>query len=375
MSDATVSDAELHACAETLRRLNATDLHSTRCLEVWEAGEALFSSRIIKQRFKGDDVVEFLKKQGNYRGMLKRLEKLHAEVNKAHADRVEAATTRGMNSARIQRTKEVAQHGLVALSAGAEAQRTAHGQMLLNERGCTTLGQPDSNVHGQFPPHPQDWGVDNGTALVAPEPPTISKGRVPVTSPTGESAATGLRIDASGQVLGWAHSGKSLDCGGNNGAEGSREAPENEDASWEEDLEGSLGGLSNVSELRSAFPKGSFRKVCNICKSKYEGVHHFYHQLCPSCGDFNWQKRTQRVDLRGYTAILTGGRVRIGYQIALRLLRCGAECHVTSRFVSDAALRFSLEPDYGTWRQNLTLYYLELCDLPSVEAFCGCVSI
>ena len=33
-----------------------------------------------------------------------------------------------------------------------------------------------------------------------------------------------------------------------------------------------------------------------------------------------------------------------------RLLRCGAECHVTSRFVSDAALRFSMEPDYGAWR-------------------------
>jgi NAD(P)-dependent dehydrogenase (short-subunit alcohol dehydrogenase family) len=46
-----------------------------------------------------------------------------------------------------------------------------------------------------------------------------------------------------------------------------------------------------------------------------------------------------QVDLSGSIALLTGGRVRIGYQIALRLLRCGAECHVTSRFVSDAALR------------------------------------
>jgi NAD(P)-dependent dehydrogenase (short-subunit alcohol dehydrogenase family) len=55
----------------------------------------------------------------------------------------------------------------------------------------------------------------------------------------------------------------------------------------------------------------------------------------------------------------------------LRLLRCGATCHVTSRFVSDAALRFSLEPDYDEWRHNLQLYYLELCDLPSVEAFCA----
>ena len=68
-------------------------------------------------------------------------------------------------------------------------------------------------------------------------------------------------------------------------------------------------------------------------------------------------------------ALLTGGRVRIGYQIALRLLRCGAECHITSRFVADAALRFSLEHDYAEWRENLHLYYLELCDLQSVEQF------
>ena len=134
-------------------------------------------------------------------------------------------------------------------------------------------------------------------------------------------------------------------------------------------LDKALAGLSNVDELRAAFPIGSFRKACNICKAQYDGVHHFYHQLCPACGDFNWQKRNQTVDLRGRVAILTGGRVRIGYQIALRLLRCGAECHVTSRFVSDAALRFSLEPDYEEWRTNLHLYYLELCDIPSVEAF------
>ena len=84
---------------------------------------------------------------------------------------------------------------------------------------------------------------------------------------------------------------------------------------------------------------------------------------------FNHEKRHRAADLSGQVALLTGGRVRIGYQIALRLLRCGAECHVTSRFVADAALRFSLEHDYEEWRENLHLYYLELCDLQSVEQF------
>ena len=59
-------------------------------------------------------------------------------------------------------------------------------------------------------------------------------------------------------------------------------------------------------------------------------VHHFYHELCVACGDFNHTKRTQSADLSGQVALLTGGRVRIGYRIALRLLRAGAECHVST---------------------------------------------
>ena len=35
-----------------------------------------------------------------------------------------------------------------------------------------------------------------------------------------------------------------------------------------------------------------------------------------------------------------------------------------------AALRFSLEHDASEWRDRLHLYYLEMCDLPSVELFC-----
>ena len=87
----------------------------------------------------------------------------------------------------------------------------------------------------------------------------------------------------------------------------------------------------------AAFPKGSFRRVCNICKQRYTAAHAFYHLLCPACGDFNHAKRMNRCDLSGFVALLTGGRVRIGYQIALRLLRCGATVHVTSRFPSDVS--------------------------------------
>ena len=42
------------------------------------------------------------------------------------------------------------------------------------------------------------------------------------------------------------------------------------------------------------------------------------------CGDFNFAKRTETADLRGRVALLTGGRVKIGYQAGIKLLRAGA---------------------------------------------------
>ncbi|MCX6924053.1 MAG: oxidoreductase, partial [Verrucomicrobia bacterium] len=53
---------------------------------------------------------------------------------------------------------------------------------------------------------------------------------------------------------------------------------------------------------------------CYICKHHYSTLHHFYDQLCPECAEFNFRKRTELADLRGRVALLTGGRVKIGYQ-------------------------------------------------------------
>ena len=42
-----------------------------------------------------------------------------------------------------------------------------------------------------------------------------------------------------------------------------------------------------------------------------------------SARDFNFAKRDELADLRGRVALVTGGRVKIGYQAGLKLLRCG----------------------------------------------------
>jgi NAD(P)-dependent dehydrogenase (short-subunit alcohol dehydrogenase family) len=109
---------------------------------------------------------------------------------------------------------------------------------------------------------------------------------------------------------------------------------------------------------------------CYVCKEKYTTIHHFYDQLCPPCAALNFTKRTERADLRGRVALLTGGRVKIGYQAGLKLLRSGARLIVTTRFPRDAAMRYSNEPDFEDWSDRLEIFGLDLRHTPSVEAFC-----
>ena len=118
-----------------------------------------------------------------------------------------------------------------------------------------------------------------------------------------------------------------------------------------------------------------FREViepqnCYVCKTNYPQIHHFYDQLCPKCAELNWVKRTETADLRGRVALLTGGRVKIGYQAGIKLLRAGAHLIVTTRFPHDSATRYAAEPDFKEWSHRLEIFGLDLRHTPSVEAFC-----
>ena len=110
-------------------------------------------------------------------------------------------------------------------------------------------------------------------------------------------------------------------------------------------------------------------RVCYVCKAPRERLHFFYDQLCESCGDFNYAKRSQTADLAGRVAYISGARVKIGYQAALMLLRAGARVIVSTRFPRDAALRYSRETDFAAFRDRLQIYGLDLRHTPSVEAF------
>lgn len=110
-------------------------------------------------------------------------------------------------------------------------------------------------------------------------------------------------------------------------------------------------------------------RTCYTCKQSYRRVHHFYDALCPACAELNWQKRFQTYDLRGRVGLITGARVKIGYQAAIMLLRSGMELIVLTRFPRDAAARYAKEPDFKDWYERLHIYGLDLRHTPSVEAF------
>ena len=109
---------------------------------------------------------------------------------------------------------------------------------------------------------------------------------------------------------------------------------------------------------------------CYICHEKTQIIHQFYHKMCCKCGEFNLEKRNQLTDMRGKICLVTGGRIKIGYYTALKLLRCGAEMViVTSRFPKDTAKRYSSEHDFYQWKDHLKIYGIDFKHIPSVVKF------
>jgi NAD(P)-dependent dehydrogenase (short-subunit alcohol dehydrogenase family) len=103
-------------------------------------------------------------------------------------------------------------------------------------------------------------------------------------------------------------------------------------------------------------------RSCYICKQPFTVVDSFYHQLCPDCAAMSHAKRDARTDLTGKSALLTGGRAKIGMYIALRLLRDGAHTTITTRFPRDAVRRFASLPDAGDWLHRLRVVGIDLRD-------------
>jgi NAD(P)-dependent dehydrogenase (short-subunit alcohol dehydrogenase family) len=96
--------------------------------------------------------------------------------------------------------------------------------------------------------------------------------------------------------------------------------------------------------------------------------------MCETCGEYNIRKRNQTADLNGKIAIVTGARIKIGFQIALKLLRAGCVVIATTRYPSDAFERYSSLCDFNKWSTNLLLVKVDFVNRSAVESFCSLIA-
>ena len=112
------------------------------------------------------------------------------------------------------------------------------------------------------------------------------------------------------------------------------------------------------------------KRQCYTCKARFSILHHFYAQFCENCAAVNWRMREFSVDLNGKVALLTGSRVKIGFETGLKLLRAGATLIATSRFPADTHKRYAREDDYESWKHKLHIHAVDLRDVFGLERFC-----
>jgi NAD(P)-dependent dehydrogenase (short-subunit alcohol dehydrogenase family) len=109
--------------------------------------------------------------------------------------------------------------------------------------------------------------------------------------------------------------------------------------------------------------------MCYICKLKYRTLHFFYDRLCPSCAKLNFEKRLQTTDLSQCFALVTGGRIKIGYRIVLKLLRANCFVISTSRFPMDFLNRLNKEHDFNQWKNRIHIYGIDFRYSKLIEQF------
>ncbi|PJJ62594.1 SDR family NAD(P)-dependent oxidoreductase [Chryseobacterium geocarposphaerae] len=110
-------------------------------------------------------------------------------------------------------------------------------------------------------------------------------------------------------------------------------------------------------------------KNCYCCNQSYQYAHSFYTRLCPKCADENYEKRFLSADLEGRNVILTGGRVKVGFATALKLLRSAANLVLTTRFPALALETLQQEADFDEWKDRFWVYGLDLRNLKAIQEF------
>ena len=117
-------------------------------------------------------------------------------------------------------------------------------------------------------------------------------------------------------------------------------------------------------------------KNCYCCKNVLfeNNIHFFYSNICKKCGELNYFYRNIKLDLTGRIAIVTGGRVKIGFEISKQLLNFGCKVIVTSRFPKDTLIKFKSDINYNNYKNNLFIYPIDFRLIESTIKFVEYIS-
>ena len=115
-------------------------------------------------------------------------------------------------------------------------------------------------------------------------------------------------------------------------------------------------------------------RTCYVCKRSFLLLHLYYDSLCGICAAFNYAKRSQTADLSGRVSLVTGARVKVGFQVCTRgypaLMNRVAANILPQCLELREILRFRSRVDYSEARSHL--YRVMGVMFSSVEIVLAC---
>ncbi|KAJ7172455.1 hypothetical protein C8R46DRAFT_1216281 [Mycena filopes] len=112
---------------------------------------------------------------------------------------------------------------------------------------------------------------------------------------------------------------------------------------------------------------------CYICRRQREyDITPDAPPLCLECRAFNAARRADVAApgiFAAKVALVTGGRINLGFAVALALLRGGASSVIiTTRFPEDALQRYTLETDFESWSSHLHILQADFTSPSSIQS-------
>lgn len=104
-------------------------------------------------------------------------------------------------------------------------------------------------------------------------------------------------------------------------------------------------------------------RICLMCRRR--NIDHY--GICPECAELNRKMRETYCDLSGKFAVVTGGRIKIGFSTCLRLLRQGASVIAVTRYPRSALENYMREPDYEEFKSRLYIIGFDLLHVDRID--------